>query len=267
MKNRNYKYILYLVCLFVFILSAVNLFQINQLTRKTNALYDELSKQADSTTEPVAEKTELGQVKEEENTEEKKTEDKMVNAWIKKLQKENADLVAWITIPGTNIDYPVMQTKEDNDYYLDHDFDKNQNAHGTPFLDVHCKVGESQNLIIYGHHMKDETMFQNLMLYKDADFCKENNIIEWKTLEESAKYKISYVLLITVEEAQDFPYDRCINLSHEEIYNAFLKRCEEYAIWSSKKKPKYMQELITLSTCEYSKGNGRLVVIGRKIEE
>lgn len=159
------------------------------------------------------------------------------NAWLLDLQKQNEELVGWIRIPGTVIDYPVMQTGSDNDYYLTHDFNREENAHGAPFLDVNCKIGVSDNLIIYGHHMKDGTMFQNLMKYKDAAFCESNGTVEWDTPEETCEYQIIYVMLISAEEAERFPYYKCIDLSYEEIYEGFLKQCSRYAIWPEWRTP------------------------------
>ena len=194
------------------------------------------------------------------------TEEKSGQSFLTQLQKQNEELVGWIRIPGTAIDYPVMQTKEDNDYYLTHDFSREENAHGTPFLDVNCDIENSQNLIIYGHNMKDKSMFQNLMQYKDAQFCEENPVIELKTLQGSEEYRLLFVLTMSVEEMREFPYYTYIDME-DETYEEFIRQCTAYATWlSSEDLPATGTKLLTLSTCEYSRENGRLAVIARKID-
>ena len=242
-----------------------NLWNIQSSTEQTEKLYEKLALRAEE-----------GQTKDENTTDPNKTEycehedaDKTgsgaSNAWLLVLQKQNEELVGWIRIPGTVIDYPVMQTGSDNDYYLTHDFNREENVHGTPFLDMNCKIGVSDNLIIYGHHMKDGTMFQNLMKYKDAAFCESNGTVEWDTPEETCEYQIIYVMLISAEEAERFPYYKCIDLSYEEIYEGFLKQCSRYAIWQqSGELPSPGTGLLTLSTCEYSQTDGRLVIVAAR---
>ena len=75
---------------------------------------------------------------------------------------KNSDLVGWVSIPGTRIDYPVMQTKDSPDFYLKHAFDKSYSSYGVPYLAENCDVGISDNLVLYGHHMNNGTMFSDL---------------------------------------------------------------------------------------------------------
>lgn len=252
---KKLKRILYPLCALLLLYAAGNLWKIKNSTDTAKQLYDNLAQQA-STRDSVQEAST------EQHAGQK---DKIANPWLQKLQKQNDELAGWIKISDTSIDYPVMQTGSDNDYYLTHDFKKEENAHGAPFLDVNCTIGKSQNLIIYGHHMKDGTMFQNLMRYKDADFCKNKGKISFYTPEKSGEYKVIFVLLLSEEETQEFPYYKCIDLSKKEIYQGFLERCKQYALWQSDKLPKTGTQLLTLSTCEYSTENGRLVVVAKKI--
>lgn len=181
------------------------------------------------------------------------------------MKEQNPELVGWITIPNIAIDYPVMQAKEDNDYYLTHDFHGNKDSHGTPFLDMNCKLGESENLIIYGHHMKDGTMFQNLKLYEDASFCEENPAIYFDTPDNSSTYEVRFVMILSGRETEDFPYHSCTRLNSEEAYEEFIAKCRQYSIWCSEDIPDFRDELLTLSTCEYSKQNGRLILVAQKL--
>ena len=257
---KKLKRILYPLCAVIVLFALWNLWKIRQSTEKETLLYQELASQAHAV-ETVEQQTE------EQDQSNEMPDDVMAgshpvkNQWLLELKKQNEELAGWLTIPDPVIDYPVMQTAEDNDFYLDHDFERKEDPHGTPFLDVNCRIGESENLIIYGHHMKDGTIFQNLMLYKDAEFCENSGYVQFDTVEESAQYQVIFVMLISAEEAEDFPYYKCTDLSDDEIYQGFLKQCSRYAIWQAEKLPESGTKLLTLSTCEYSKDDGRLVVV------
>lgn len=252
------KRILYPICILCIVISAWNLWKIQSSTQQTKDLYDNLADQARASKEEEdASGTESGEKTEEDEN--------SMQVYLTVLQKQNADVIGWIRIPGTVIDYPVMQTdKERDDYYLTHDFQQQENPHGAPFLDVNCQLGVSDNLIIYGHNMKDKTMFQNLQLFEDAVFCESNGEIEFDTLTDSSTYRVVFVMLITEKEAEKFPYHRCIDLSNDEIYQGYLQQCQRYAIWQVKELPKTGTDLLTLSTCEYSRKNGRLVIVAAK---
>lgn len=245
---KKLKKIIYPVCLIILVFACWNLWKIKESTRQTKELYDKLAQQ---TSEPqfdtkveISQKNSFG-----------------INTKIQKLQQQNEELVGWLKIDGTVIDYPVMQTAADNDYYLTHDFERNDNVHGTPFLDVNCSLETSDNLIIYGHHMKDGTMFQNLMLYRDAAFCTSNEWILWDTLEESTRYRVVFVIVISKIETETFPYYDYVDLSDKDRYQEFLDGCSKYAVWKSNELPHPGTKLLTLSTCEYSKEDGRLVIV------
>ena len=245
---KKLKKILYPICGVLLLFAVWNLWKIEESTKQTRKLYQNLARQA------------------REASEDQSASQENVNSWLEKFKEQNPDLTGWLTIPGTVIDYPVMQTKTDNDYYMDHDFDGNENPHGALFLDFNCQAQESDNLIIYGHHMKDGTMFQNLMLYKDGDFCRSNGTIWYKTTEESTRYQVVFVMLLSAADAEKFPYYKCTDLSNEQIYQGYLKQCSRYATWSAEKLPDYGTRLLTLSTCEYSRTDGRLVVVAAEQE-
>ena len=183
------------------------------------------------------------------------------NAQIASLKEKNPDTVGWITIPGTAIDYPIMQRKSDVDFYLDHDFDSKNDIHGVPFLDAGCRMNESGNLIIYGHHMKDGTMFRDLMKYQDASFCEENPTITLTSERWTASYRIFAVLVMSEADREIFPYYKYIQFQNEKEWNTFLDGCQTFSTWMSESIPSFGDQLVTLSTCEYSTEDGRLVVI------
>lgn len=249
---KTIKAFLYTACLITAMVGIWNLFNMNRSTARTTELYDTLA-EAKPTTQP----TEPDDVNAGYSP--------VTNLWLKELQEQNPDLAAWLTVDGTVIDYPVMQTYEDDDFYLSHDFSGRRDSHGTPFLDVDCRLSTSENLVIYGHHMQDGTMFQNLVQFRNKNFCETFGQMHLDTVEDSRDYQLVFVMVISAQEAEQFPYHKCIQLSREADYRMFLKQCGKYAIWTSDQLPEPGTKLLTLSTCEYTKQNGRLVIIAQEV--
>lgn len=265
---KKIKIVLYSICLIIIVVAGWNLWSIYSSTKNSTELYDKLAQQAHAE-DSTAEQWEYVDTEEEEVSYDPNVSsgfDPVINPWIMELQKQNKELVGWISIADTRIDYPVMQTDEDTDFYLSHDFEKKKENHGTPYLDVNCKVDKSDNLVIYGHNMKDGTMFHDLLEYRNADFCTQNGLIRFDTPEESGQYQVAFVMLISVKEAEEFPYHQAIKFENEESFNDYLQKCEKYAVWSSTQKPVFGAKLLTLSTCEYTKNNGRLVVVAQQVK-
>ena len=200
----------------------------------------------------IAEDTEEEQVQEEDN----------IN--IENLYKINSDIVGWVKIDGTNIDYPVMQTKNNPNYYLRRNFYKEYSVMGTPYLAEQCDIQSSDNLIIYGHHISNNKMFGGLENYKQEDYYKEHQIIKFYTREEKAEYEI--IAVFKTVAYTGFKYYNYCNLKSESEFIAFINKCYDLAFYDTGKKAEYGDKLICLSTCEYSQTNGRLVVLARKIK-
>lgn len=184
---------------------------------------------------------------------------------MQELYNINNDIVGWIKIDNTNISYPVMQTKENPNYYLRKNFYKKYSLWGTPFLAENCDIKSSDNLIIYGHHINNSKMFGELEKYKDEEFCKSHNIIKFYTMEDKSEYEIISVLKTVVYDSTGFQYYKYINFNNKDEFDTFIDRCNELSFFSFKEKANYKDKLLTLSTCEYSKQNGRLVIIAKKI--
>lgn len=218
---------------------------------------------------------ELKQNKEQENTFEElieiveqnntKDEQEETNIDLQQLHAINNDFVGWIKIDDTSINYPVMQSINNPNYYLNRDFYKKYSSYGTPYISEQCNINISDNLIIYGHHMKNEKMFGALENYKLKDFYEAHKIIDFITLEGKEKYEIFAVFKTVVYSQQDFKYYEFINFNSENELDIFVKKCKELSLYETNVKPKYEDKLVTLSTCEYSNKNGRLVVIARKV--
>lgn len=183
------------------------------------------------------------------------------------IYNQNNDLVGWLKIDDTNINYPVMQTKNNEEYYLRKNFYKKYSSYGTPFLASSCNIDTSENLIIYGHHMKNSKMFGELENYKKEDFYKKHKYISFYTLEADIKYEIFAVFRTTLYKNNTFKYYQNIELDNEDDYTRFINKCCELSYYDTGIKPNYKEKLITLSTCDYTTENSRLVVVARKIAE
>lgn len=181
------------------------------------------------------------------------------------LYSINNDIVAWLKIDGTNINYPVMQNAE---YYLRRNIYKDYSNYGTPFLADYCNINSSDNLIIYGHHIKSGMMFADLDKYKSYDYYLNHKIIKLyklqgtETIEE--EYKIIACFKTTVNKG-GFKYYNFFNAYSETDYNSFVEQCRELSFYNTEDAANYRDKLITLSTCEYSLNNGRMVVVAKKI--
>ena len=181
------------------------------------------------------------------------------------LYSINNDIVAWLRIDGTNINYPVMQNSE---YYLRRNIYKEYSTYGTPFLADYCNINSSDNLIIYGHHIKSGMMFADLDKYKSYDYYLNHKTIKLyklqgtETIEE--EYKIIACFKTTVNKG-GFKYYNFFNAYSETDYNSFVEQCRELSFYNTEDAANYRDKLITLSTCEYSLNNGRMVVVAKKI--
>lgn len=184
----------------------------------------------------------------------------------KELKKINEDCIGWLEVPGTRIDYPVMYRKTDNEFYLHKDFYKKESRFGLPFLDGSCIPDYSSgNLIVYGHHMKDGSMFTDLMKYKDKNFWTQHNELNFYIHDKKATYLISKVCKIIADENKEI-YN-LVYLDEQSDINHYLKEIDKFSLYDTGIVPKGTERLLLLSTCEYSSKNGRLVVLAMQKEE
>lgn len=182
------------------------------------------------------------------------------------LRQRNEDFIGWISIEGTNLDFPVMYRPDSKDFYLRHGFDGEYSNYGVPYLDEDCTLtaeNRSQNLVIYGHNMKTGTIFGCLTDYKKADTYRKHPVIEFDTLYGDGSYEVFAAFAIDVVEEPDFAYYDAIDLD-ESAFNAFVAEVKRRSDVDSGITPVYGEDLITLSTCEYSTANGRYVVCARR---
>ena len=193
------------------------------------------------------------------------SEGKDVLAKYQELYLQNEDMIGWIAIDGTAVNYPVMQSKNNPNFYLKHNFEKEYSDLGVPYIQENCNILTSDNLVIYGHHIKGGKMFGALENYKDKDFYEEHNTIQFDTLTRQAEYEIVAVFKTVAYSAEGYRYYDFVDAENEDEFNAYIGKCKELALYDTGVTVKYGDRLITLSTCEYSAQNGRLVVVAKRI--
>lgn len=183
------------------------------------------------------------------------------------LKDQNSDFIGWISIEGTSLDFPVMYAPDNKDYYLKHDFKHQYSDYGVPYLDEKTTIGanaQSNNLIVYGHNMKTGTIFGCLTEYKKAAYYQEHPIIEFDTLYGDAQYEVFAAFAIDVVQDTSFVYNQYVD-TDEDAYNAYVDEVIRRSDVNSGIRPVYGEQLLTLSTCEYSSANGRYVVVARRV--
>lgn len=189
---------------------------------------------------------------------------------LTELYQQNNDLVGWICVEDTNINYPVMQTVDNPNYYLKRGFDREYSSYGCPYVQEDCDVLKpSDNLVIYGHHMNNGSMFADLEKFKDKDFWQEHKTITFSTLTDRNEYEILAVFktVVYTDSPEAFKYYRFTDAKSAEEFAAYVKKCKELSLYDTGVSVEYGDKLITLSTCEYSRTNGRLVVVAKKVTE
>ena len=196
---------------------------------------------------------------------EEKTE-KMLQ--LEELQKENNEIIGWLEIEDTNINLPVCQTT-DNDFYLTHNYKKEKSKGGSLFLDKNFDlINGSSNYLIYGHRNTQGLMFEDLLKYSKEDFYNNHKTIKFTTNKDDSVYEIISVFYSRVyykKEKDVFRYYNFVNTNNEEDYNDFVNNCKKSSIYDTGVTANYGDQLLTLSTCEYSQEDGRFVVVAKKV--
>ena len=200
-----------------------------------------------------------------------------INPRFAALYERNNDIVGWIEIDGTNINYPVVQKLGDTgeeDYYLRRDFDGDYNRYGTIFADRQSRLSymqESRNIVLYGHNMKDDsTMFSQLANYRNLDYYKERPTINFDTLYRDGEWKIFAVMTINAYPAQDngnlFDY-RKSTFSSDEDFNSWINECRARSCINTPVQVEPGDEILTLQTCVYEFTEARCVIMARRVRE
>lgn len=178
----------------------------------------------------------------------------------------NSDVVGWIRIDGTKLDYPVMQTPDNPNYYLYRDFDGKDSARGCIYAREECDINEpSDNITMYGHNMRDGSMFAAANAYVHKATWEENPLIFFDTLYEYHTYKIFAVFKTSANIGEGFTYHNMIDAQDKEDFDQFIAKCKDLSFYDTGITPQYGDKIICLSTCEYTLDNGRLVIAAVRI--
>ena len=231
-------------------------------SNKQAALYGELAELVDAAAQTDAATEPAEQIP--------YSEEKMLLPELAELYQQNGDLVGWISIADTNINYPVMQSVNEPNFYLKHGFDKEYSDYGCPYVQEDCDVQEpSDNLVIYGHHMSNGSMFAHLEKFKNKDFWSEHRMITFNILTDKQEYEIVAVFrtVVYTDSPEAFKFYRFIDAESANEFDDFIAKCKELSFYDTGVTAEYGDKLITLSTCEYSRNNSRLVVVAKRITE
>ena len=182
------------------------------------------------------------------------------------LYELNRDMVGWIQIEGTSIDYPVVQTPKSPNFYLRRNFYKEDATCGTIYAREACNINQpSDNVVLYGHNMRNGTMFADLHKYKDKSFWEEHRYVYFDTLHEYRTYEIFAVFKTTADLTKGFTYHIYDTFPTEADFNRYVSTCKNIDMYETGITPSYGEKLLTLSTCDKSIEDGRLVVVCRRV--
>lgn len=235
---------------------------------RTNATYDQWSELKEKNAEvetkkPVQDDSPVVIHYDDQNREVPEVLEKYKN-----LLNKNKKLIGWLQIDDTKINYPVMQTT-DNEYYLTHNMNQEYDKNGTIFMDKDCDVLKpSTNFILYGHNMVSGQMFHKLEDYEKKEFCEKHPYINFDTIYETGIYQVMYVFRSKVysEGEITFKYYQFIDAFSEQEFDSNMQEMAEMSLYDTGVTAQYGDQLLTLSTCDYQEKNGRFVVVAKKVE-
>lgn len=178
------------------------------------------------------------------------------------LKEMNSDYQFWITVDNTNIDYPVVQTN-DNQYYLKRDFNKNKSNSGTIFMDTLNNFMTDKNVVLYGHNMRNKTMFNNITKFKDKNFFEQNNKITIKNTSNGKEY--IYEVFSVYHTDNNFNYNTVV-FNENYTYEQYLEDIKKKSMYKKKIDVTTTDRIITLSTCSYEFKGAKTSIHAKLVE-
>lgn len=175
---------------------------------------------------------------------------------ITALTELNKDCIGWVYAVDTYINYPVMHTPEDPEKYLRIDFYEEDSHAGVPFMDYRCTV-ESDNILLYGHNMKTSSMFSQVDNYIKESYRDAHPTIEFETLDGCKRYTVFAAAIVGAAD----DWYQFTDAQTQEEYDEMISYIKSIALYPTNIIPQYGQQLITLSTCDYSKDDARFIVV------
>ncbi len=177
------------------------------------------------------------------------------------MKAGNEDYVCWITLPETEIDYPVLQ--RDNSFYLNHDYKGEKNRHGSIFIDEKC----DQNgpvVLVHGHHMKDGTMFGGLKQYKDEEWRQMHREVVLEFADGQRKYRVFAAALVDLTQEGSLAFEKIPET--EEAKALYIEGLQDASFWLDDDVETEGASVLVLSTCEYGTDDQRLLVAAVRTE-
>jgi sortase B len=178
------------------------------------------------------------------------------------------DVVGWLTVDGTQIDYPVMRDTTGNEYYLTHNFEGKEDNRGALFVSADSTIDPlDKNIVVFGHNVSDGTQFGELDQYLSQDFYQAHPTITFDTIYETGSYQIVAVVKthVKTEEESGFRYYWSHGYENRAEFQELLDFIDENSIYDTGEHLYYGDTTVMLSTCEYTVDNGRLVIIAKRM--
>lgn len=187
------------------------------------------------------------------------------------LYQANSDIIGWVRMEDTKIDYPVMQTKDDPEYYLHRDFQRQHSESGTPFMDAESDIFiPTCNWLVYGHHMKSGIMFHDLVKYEDSKFYQKHPTFSFDTIYKGGQGTYQIIAAgyskIYAEDSDAFKYYQYAGITTEEEFNEYVDGVRSISAYDTGQSAEFGDQLVTLSTCAYQTKEGRFFVVGKRID-
>jgi sortase B len=280
MKNKKLSKILYwgLIAVLILIIVACSaLISIKLITdARDKGEYDELQELRPSVTRPSMNLEDRPSATEPDETLPEQTDptapttipniDDTILFEYQALYEINRDMVGWIQIEDTAINYPVVQTPKEPNFYLRKNFYKEKATCGTIYVREACDVNlPSDNVTIYGHNMRNGTMFADLHKYEKKAFWEKHRYVNFDTLHEYRTYEIFAIFKTTADLTKGFTYHIYDTFATEKAFNEYVSTCKNLSLYDTGITPDFGDKLLTLSTCDKSISDGRLVVVCRLV--
>lgn len=281
MKGKATKKIIILrllmgICLAVFLVSGFMLAKDYFQTRQQQETFDQLSERFAENAENGEESQEALKEPDMSLTLKERIPPQQWKEWweqsarerfpvYRSMKEENSDMIGWIRIEGTNIDYPVMQSPDQANYYLHHDFYKKRSSYGVPYLSEVCRYEDPRtSLLISGHHMKNGSMFASLENYTEEQYFLEHPYIQFDTMDEAGSYEVAAVVKVSASGDQTM-WQKLLFPQEEGDFEKAWERIRSQWFYDTEVSLSQEDELLALVTCEYTLKNGRILVIAKRI--
>ena len=184
---------------------------------------------------------------------------------LSELYAQNDELGGWVRIDGTKVNYPVMFTPDNPEKYISLSFIKKYSASGVPFIGEGYTISpRSDNIVLYGHHMRSGAMFATIVNYQKKQFLQKHPVIYFSTLYEEGEYEIFAAIATDLRSAKKLRCYTFVNAADEADFQAFIAGLRAASFYETDVEVKYGDDLLTLSTCAYHTNEGRFIIVARR---